>query len=49
MQALLVWRVVVVLLEDLEVRLVDLLILLDLASMQELIIQKRVKIILMGL
>lgn len=42
-------RVVVVLLEDLEVRLVDLLILLDLVSMQELIIQKRVKIILMGL
>lgn len=35
--------------EDLEVRLVDLLILLDLVSMQELIIQKRVKIILMGL
>jgi hypothetical protein len=49
MQALLVLRVVVVLLEDLEVRLVDLLILLDLVSMQELIIQKRVKIILMGL
>ena len=35
--------------EDLEVSLVDLLILLDLASMQELIIQKRAKLTLMEL